>query len=133
MSKEYIYNRIKEAMRLHRGNSVKARQQIIAWTYEDSKLLHALARPHLTGIVSYAIDRFQRGALNDKDETRIHESTLDRPTDDEFGKELLRSMVTGKPEIFGEEPSGTFQEKSRASKRHQDAMRLLASKGKKDY
>ena len=132
MSKEYIYNRIKEAMRLHKGNSVKARQQVIAWTYEDPKLLHALARPHLNGIVSYAIDRFQRGALDDGDDARIHESDLNRPTDDEFGKELLRSMVTGKPEIFGEEPSGTYHEKSRASKRHQDAMRFLAGKSKKD-
>lgn len=132
MAREYVFNRIKEALRLHNGNAVKARQQIIAWTYEDAKLLHSLTRPHLTGIVAYAIDRYQRKALDDKQPTRkSFEDDLDKQPGENFGKEMLRSMVQGKPDVFGEEPLGISRGKSQASKKHEDIMRLLASKNKK--
>ena len=130
MTKDYVHNRIKEAMRLHKGNTYKARQQIIAWTYEDPKLLHSLARPHLTGIVSYAIDRYQR-RVDEDDSGNEFESVLDQQPGEDFGKEILKSMVTGKPDIFGEEPTGYQRTHSKASKKHQDIMRLLAQKKKK--
>ena len=57
MSREYAEKRIKDALKQARGNATKARQQIIAWTNEDPKLLQALAQPHLTGIVAHAINR----------------------------------------------------------------------------
>lgn len=129
-NKDYVFNRIKEAMTIHKGNTAKARQQIIAWTYEDAKLLHALSRPHLTGIVAYAVDRFQRNILETPSPSNKFESVLDRPSDDDFGKEMLRSMVTGRPEIFGEEPSGAGLGRSQASKRHQDIMKFLASQNR---
>lgn len=129
MSKDYMFNRIREALRLHKGNAIKARQQIIAWTYEDAKLLHSLTRPHLTGIVSYAIDRYQRKKVEDELDDEF-ESQLDKQPGEKFGKEMLKSLASGKSEIFGEEPSGVRHGRSRASKKHEDVMRLLASRNR---
>lgn len=133
MSRDYAYNRIKEALRLHKGNSLKARQQIIAWTYEDAKLLHALTRPHLTGIVAYAIDKWQRKAHEEESrQAQTLDSVLDTKSDENFGKELLRSLASGNSEIFGEEPSGPPRSRSQASKKHEDAMRMLAKRNKRN-
>ena len=133
MSRDYAFNRIKEALRIHKGNSLKARQQIIAWTYEDAKLLHALTRPHLTGIVAYAIDKFQRKAHDEETrQAQTIDSVLDTRSDENFGKDLLRSLASGNSEIFGEESNGAPRSRSQASKRHEDAMRMLARKNKRD-
>ena len=61
MSREYAEKRIKEALHLTRGNIAKARQQVIAWTHDDMKLLHALTKPHMTGIVAHAVGRVASG------------------------------------------------------------------------
>ena len=131
MAKDYVFNRVKEALRLHRGNTIKARQQLTAWTYEDPKLLHELARPHLTGIVAYVVDRYLRHEEQSKVSRPLPKSVLDRPADERFGRELLKTMVDGEPDVFGEEPSGRPVSKSKASLRHQDTMRMLAGKGRK--
>lgn len=130
MSKDYMFNRVREALRLHNGNALKARQQIIAWTYEDAKLLHSLTRPHLTGIVSYAIDRYQRKKIEEELDDGF-ESVLDKDPGEQFGKEMLRSLASGKSDVFGEEPSGIHHARAKASKKHEDVMRLLASKNRK--
>lgn len=61
MSLEYVEARIKEALSLAHGNRSKARQQIIAWAHEDSKLLLGLTKPHLNGVVAYNIERVDSG------------------------------------------------------------------------
>ena len=57
MSLEYAERRIIKALEAAKGNPTRARQQIIAWSHDDPKLLLALARPHLTGIVAHAVNR----------------------------------------------------------------------------
>ena len=42
MSREYAEQKIKQALELTRGNATQARQQVIAWCHEDTKLLQAL-------------------------------------------------------------------------------------------
>ncbi len=50
MSRDYAESRIREALKLTKGNPTKARQQVIAWAVEDQRLLLGLTQPHLTAL-----------------------------------------------------------------------------------
>jgi len=133
MSREYAEGRIREALKLHKGNATKARQQVTAWTFEDPKLLQALARPHLTGIIAYAVDR----VINHSGEEQAEEPQIPEMPQalnmapDTFGREILKALSSSNTAVFGREnsaPSGRKQ----ASQSHIDAMKNLAKKKKKD-
>ena len=138
MSLEYAEQRIKEALKLNKGNAIKARQQIIAWTFEDSKLLHALAKPHLSGIVAYNIERVASGRA---DKARTNKETpAEKPAqkaaptgkkkEESFGLEILKA-VAGSPEIFGLEDPGAPRGSGRVSQSHMDAIQAIVNKSKK--
>src|SRR5688572_30825087 len=100
MSREYAEKRIRQALEMFKGNETKARQQIIAWTYEDTKLLQALTQPHITGIVAHAIGR----VVNMKDEGDIPpEPEIDLSEGGEFGIEILKAIAGGGTARFGQE------------------------------
>jgi hypothetical protein len=130
MSREYVEKRIKEALKLTGGNATKARQQVIAWTYEDSKLLQGLAQPHLTGIVAHAISR----VVNKKDELEILPEPPQEPMDrsQEFGMEILKAIASGASARFGQEDIAPPVKKQPASQRHIDAIRQMVGKKNTD-
>lgn len=130
MSREYAEKRIKEALKKSNGNAVKARQQVIAWTYEDAKLLHALTKAHLTGIVAYNIERILsgRGAA---EEHPIPETKPKAKADKEenFGKELLKAVAGNSGATFGLEGySGGPSKRPKVSKGHINAIKAMTSK-----
>ncbi len=133
MSREYAENRIKEALRLSKGNPTRARQRIMAWTFEDPKLLQALARPHLSGIVAHAVGRVvHKQELDEHDhehETPEMPETLDMEPET-FGKEILAALQSRNTATFGQENSAPPVRRPQASKSHIDAMKQIASKGK---
>lgn len=139
MSLEYAEHRIKEALKLSGGNQIKARQQIIAWTYEDAKLLHALAKPHLSGIVAYNIERVASGRADaaksvkaeDKKPPAKKAAANGKAKEEVFGLEILKA-VAGSPEIFGLEDPGAPRKKSGVSQSHVDAIQAIVSKKKSD-
>ncbi len=133
-SRQYLENRIREALKKAKGNKHLARQQLIAWTYEDSKLLHALARPHLEGIISYNIDRMLSGRTVEKpDNTETETSPKRAPASakakkgEEFGMDLLRAVVATDATVFGQESSAPSSKRPQTSKRHVDALMKMAS------
>ncbi|MEM7650734.1 MAG: hypothetical protein AAF204_01470 [Pseudomonadota bacterium] len=134
MSREYAESRIKEALKLSGGNTIKARQQIIAWTFEDAKLLHALAKPHLSGIVAYNIERVASGRADAQKSAKPPEEKKAAPSKsngkeskDQFGLEILKA-VAGSPAIFGLEDPGAPQKKAGVSENHIKAIEAIASK-----
>lgn len=130
MSLEYAENRIKEALRLSKGDATRARQQIMAWTYEDAKLLHALARPHLTGIVAHAINRVIY-RQNKEENTVIPDMPQGLDMEPEtFGMEILKALQNNDAPVFGRESSAAPVRRKKASKSHIDALNLMARKGK---
>jgi hypothetical protein len=132
MSLEYAENRIKEALRLAKGNTTRARQQIMAWTYEDAKLLHALTRPHLTGIVAHAVNRV---IYRQHEEEKAVLPDVPQPLDMEpetFGMEILKVLQNDKTPRFGRESSAAPVRRPRASKKHIDALNRIAGKGKSE-
>ena len=137
MSLDYANSRIKEALKLAKGNRVKARQQIIAWTFEDAKLLHALAKPHLSGIVAYNIERVASGRADEARQAKPAPKKAAPPAkagkkpskEETFGLQMLRA-ATGSPALFGFEDAGPPRRRSGTSQNHIDAIRKMASKSK---
>jgi hypothetical protein len=133
MSREYADKRIREALRLAKGNATRARQQIIAWTNEDPKLLMALTKPHLTGIVAHAINRVIHNAEAGAD---MAEDIPETPTPlnmppETFGQEIMQALKSSNAAVFGHEGGSTPGRRGQASQRHIDALRHIAKKGKK--
>lgn len=127
MSREYAEGRIKEALKLSKGNPTKARQRVMAWTFEDPKLLQALSHPHLTGIVAHAIGRvIHMQELGDPEIAEAPE-TLDM-TPETFGKEILNALQSNGAAMFGQESNAAPMHRGAASKRHIDALKYIASK-----
>ncbi|GJL84459.1 MAG: hypothetical protein DHS20C02_02340 [Micavibrio sp.] len=128
MSREYAERRIKEAIKKTNGNAARAKQQVIAWTIEDTKLLDALTRPHLTGIVAYNIERIMSGRSAAKEEAPV----ADKPPtqEDEFGIEILKAVAASDAAVFGQEGNAPPMKRGRASKQHIDAIRQMTGKSK---
>lgn len=132
MSREYAERRIKEALTIAKGNATKARQQIIAWTNEDPKLLQALAQPHLTGIVAHAVSRVVYKQEIEEVEPEIPPpvpQSLDMAPDT-FGKEILKALASENTALFGRDSGTTPARRKAASQSHIDALKQMASKGK---
>ncbi len=140
MTLEYAESRIKEALKLSKGNTLKARQQIIAWTFEDPKLLHALTKPHLTGIVAYNIERVMSGRA---DAQRAQKTQAAPPTqlnkkpitsspkpqkEETFGMQILKAAGAS-PALFGFEDANASKG-GRVSQNHINAIRAIAAKHK---
>ena len=131
MSREYAEKRIKEALVMAKGNATKARQQIIAWTNEDPKLLQALAQPHLTGIVAHAISRviYRQEAEEVEEDIPNAPQSLDMAPDT-FGKEILKALASENTVMFGRDTGVVPAGRKQASQSHIDALKQIASKSK---
>ncbi len=132
MNREYAERRIKEALKASGGNAANARQQVLAWAFDDAKLLHELVAPHITGIVAHAVNRVM--TMKEKPAPAVPPQPAPRPQavkGDEFGMEILKAIALGNPAQFGLE-SGVPIKKQAASQRHVDAIRQMVSKNKTD-
>lgn len=133
MSKEYAEKRIREAIEKSGGNAVRAKQQVIAWTYEDSKLLHALTKAHLGGIVAYNIERIMSGrsAASEQPASAVTPKSQQTQQEENFGKELLRAVAGNSGATFGLEGySSNSSKRPKVSQSHLDAIQAM-TKGKK--
>jgi len=126
-------------------NDAKSKRQIHAWLYEDHKFLLELTRPHINGIMAYAITRTKNRLLaeqNAKQAPQINvdglsstgntsEATAKAPKEADFGETILRSFVSEKAAKFGHEGSSAPIRRKAASQKHVDTMHMLAAASKK--
>lgn len=136
MSLEYAERRIAEALKLAKGNEARARQQIIAWALTDEKLLQALTKSHLSGIVAYNIERVASGraAAARKAQKPKPKAANTQKTNKQadFGVELLKAVASSSSEVFGlENGSSGVGRPGQVSQNHINAIRAIASKTKK--
>ncbi len=128
MSNEYAESKIRDALTLHNGNVVRARQQILLQSHDDIELLRALAKPHIDGIIAYQVERVASGRAE------IEKRHPEKPTptmEEHFGMNLLRAVASSDADIFGHE-SANFSKRHGASKQHIDAIhKMVASRHKK--
>ncbi len=129
MSREYANKKIKEALQLCNGNAARARQQIVILAQDDIKLLNALVKPHIDGIVAYQVERVASGRA--EFESR-HPNEKPSIKDQSFGMDLLRAIASSDVAVFGLEGGSTLRKRSGTSKQHIDAIhKLAASRHKK--
>ncbi len=128
MSHDYATSRIKQALELTRGNAAQARQQVIAWCHEDMKLLHALTRPHMTGIVAHAISRVMSGRTEPQEVPSVPEKDKKGASKGDFGVEILKTIAGGDTTQFGQENVGRPIGKRSASQQHIDAIQQMIDK-----
>ena len=125
MGQEYVEKRIREALKLSHGNVAKARQQIIAWTYEDTKLLHAITHPHMVGIVAHAVGH----VMNKKESHQpVPAPVAEDDPNHAFGMEILRAVAGEGSPKFGQENASPRVHKQPASQQHIDAINQLIGK-----
>jgi len=134
MSLQYAEERIKEAIKLHgKNNPTKIRQQIIVWSQQDPKLLQAIAKPHLTGIVAYQVDRVLSGRSEKARKAGVTPAREAPPTpsaDDSFGMEIMKAVAGNSGAVFGLEGGDAPRKSGQVSKQHIDALRMMAAKNK---
>ena len=127
MNRDYAERRIREALKANNGNEGKARQQVIAWALDDTKLLHELVAPHITGIVAHAVGRVKTMKEQPIPKEPVKGKKTAAGKEDAFGLEILKAIALGNPAQFGLE-SGVAIKKQQASQRHVDAIRAMVSK-----
>lgn len=139
MSLEYAENRIKEALKLCNGNRIKARQMIIAMAMEDQKLLQALTKAHLSGIVAYNIERVSSGradkarakntkAAPQKPQAQRASTSGNTEKEESFGLQMLKAAGAS-DSTFGFEDAGRGGGRG-VSQTHINAIRAIAQKQK---
>lgn len=130
MSLEYADERVAEALRQTDGNQAKARQLIITWAMSDTKLLQALTRHHLKGIVAYHVERVASGRATKPKAVPERPQKAKAQSDDEFGMEILKAIANSSSAIFGLEGYSSPQGRRQASQSHIDAIKQMAERGK---
>lgn len=129
MAISYADKQIFEALKKAKGNKAKARQYVMAMLAEDSHLLMMIAKPHLQGIVSLAIERtittMKRAAKADDLPPIPKDAKGDR-----FGLDLLKALGGPNAAKFGQESAAPPVKKKKASDDHVKALKMMASKSK---
>lgn len=132
MSIEYAENKVAEALKKAEGNKAKARKLVMTWLAQDHQLLLGLTALHLNGIVPYWIDRIERKESVKKtaDDKAKTAAGLPEKEPKSFGEAMLRNFAGQKTAVFGLESGSAPLGKREASKRHIDAINLIAQASK---
>lgn len=131
---EYAERRIKEALKIAKGNALKARKYVVEWALEDERLLKYLVGPHLNGIVAYNVERVASGRSEKARSLeplakKIKGKNTKEKSGEKFGMEILKAVVDQDATIFGFEDRPA--RRKGASEDHVEAIRKLASTRKK--
>ena len=131
---EYAERYIRDALRMFKGNVLKARKQVIEWALEDDRLMHGLVKPHLNGIVAYNVERVASGRSEKaKSLEPLARKVKNKNSKEKFGMEILKAVIDDHATVFGFEDR-TARRKG-ASQDNIGAIKKLANtstKSKKD-
>lgn len=136
MNRDYAERRIRDALKITRGNHAKARRQIMNWALEDPRLLQGITAPHMTGIVAHAINRVEH-KINNPDPEPIPEPLVEAVEGNDnagFGLEILKAIAKDNASTFGLDTAPPPGKRGQASQRHIDAIQHMVKKsqGKSD-
>lgn len=135
MSQSYVDTKIEEALKIHKGNAARARQQVITWAATDPALLLGLTKGHLNGIVAYAIAKTQQkqAAPTYIRQTPQTAKRIDMAPES-FGKDLLNALSGRDSVRFGMEGASgrPVSRRTQASESHIATIKSLASRKSTD-
>ncbi|MGB4107003.1 MAG: hypothetical protein WBK55_04325 [Alphaproteobacteria bacterium] len=131
---EYAERYIRDALKMSKGNNVKATKQVLEWALEDERLMRALVGPNLKSIVAYNVERVASGRSEKaKSLEPLARKIKGKNSQEKFGMELLKAVVDDHATVFGFEDQPARRKS--ASQDHIEAIKKLAntrSKSKKD-
>ncbi len=128
MSREYVEEKIKEALVLSHGNQARARKVLMDACTSDNKLLQFLTRPHLMGIISYNVERVASGRSAKAEAVKKEKASTASQNEGDFGAELLKAVAGNSGDVFGLESGRSLQKRAKVSQSHIDALQMMASK-----
>lgn len=125
MAESYAGEKIKEALKLSKGNIAQAQKQIIQWSMQDHDLLVALVRPHMVGITAHAVNRVASGNKAPESVPKPPKAPAAKGGKDSFGMDILKTIAGGNTAQFGQESYARPIERRQASQRHIDAIHQI--------
>lgn len=125
MVMSYAEEKIKEALKLSKGNISVAQKQIIEWAMQDHDLLVAIVKPHMVGITAHAVNRVASGKNSPESVSRPVKTSAGKINKDSFGMDILKTIAGGNTAQFGQENYSRPIEKRQASQRHIDAIHQI--------
>lgn len=129
MVMSYAEEKIKEALKIAKGNTAYAQKQIIQWAMQDHDLLVALVKPHMVGITAHAVNRVASGKKAPESVSRTVKAESKKTGKNSFGMDILKTIAGGNTAQFGQENYSRSIEKRQASQRHIDAINMIIKSG----
>ena len=134
MSRAYADKKIKQALQVNDSDVKRTSRDIIELCVRDHDFLLGITEPFLRGIIGHAVQRVAKPALK-KSETPAPK-TLDiekLSAETGLGADIVKTVMGSKGHKFGtqDKTRSTLGRKTKASKKHVDAMKMLASSSKK--
>lgn len=136
MSLQYAETKIREALALANGNKTKAQHIVNIMAQKDVKLLYALTKNHMSGIVAFHIDRVLSGksAVAPSSSSNVRAAPVAKPRTsvktNQFGVDVLKASTGPNAEVFGFDSGAPTGRRAQASKNHVDAIKLIAARGR---
>lgn len=135
MSTEYADTKIREALALANGSQSKARQIIAMMAQQDVKLLLALTKNHLDGIVAFHVERVATGRAPQLKPANIVNEDMKKHVQEAnpFGKEILKAVTADRAEIFGFDSGAPTGRRGQASQSHVNALLQMVERSKHKF
>lgn len=135
MSTEYADTKIREALTLANGNQTMAQNIIATMAHQDVKLLQALTKNHLSGIVAFHVERVVSGRAPQLKPANMAAEDMKRQVQEAspFGKEILKAVTADRAEIFGFDSGAPTGRRASASQDHINSLRQMAERAKHKF
>lgn len=137
MSRDYADKKIKQALQVNDNDIKRTSRDIIELCVRDHDFLLGITEPFLRGIIGHSVQRVAKPALKTSDKKldpapkMLDVETLSAQTG--LGADIVKTVMGSKGHKFGtqDKTRSTLGRKTKASKKHVDAMKMLASGSKK--
>lgn len=127
MTWHYAREKVREALKVAKGNAARAQTALAKDALNDQRLLAELAGPHLKGIVAHAVAHVIHEQTAPPEEHPDQPDAINMPLDT-FGRELLGALSGRNTPRFAQETSAPPTGRKAASKAHIDAIKRIAKK-----
>ncbi len=135
MSRDYADKKIKQALQVNDNDIKRTSRDIIELCVRDHDFLLGITEPFLRGIIGHSVQRVAKPELKTADKT-LEPKVLDveaLSAQTGLGADIVKTVIGSKGHKFGtqDKTRSTLGRKTKASKKHVDAMKMLASGSKK--
>ena len=123
---EYVQEKVIEALKKAKGMRGTAKRMLAGLCATDERFLREVVSNHLGAILDHAIQHYARTTLAQMSQKPVAAAP---PKAESMGKEMLKRFAGQNTPQFGlDDPSQGTGKRPAASKRHKDAINLIAKR-----